>query len=49
MSIIVEDDGPGIPEEQFRNVFKPVVILLPYVNVKDILATKHTDEVAILA
>ncbi len=23
VSIIVEDDGPGIPEEQFRNVFKP--------------------------
>ena len=21
--IIVEDDGPGIPEDQFKNVFKP--------------------------
>jgi two-component system osmolarity sensor histidine kinase EnvZ len=23
VSVIIEDDGPGIPEEQFKNVFKP--------------------------
>ena len=23
VSIIIEDDGPGIPEDQYKNVFKP--------------------------
>ena len=23
VTIIIEDDGPGIPEEQYKNVFKP--------------------------
>ena len=27
VSIIFDDNGPGIPEDQFRNVFKPFVRL----------------------
>ena len=27
-SIIFEDDGPGIPEDQYKNVFKPFLDLI---------------------
>ena len=27
MTIFIEDDGPGIPEDQYKNVLKPFVRL----------------------